>query len=114
MQKIPLSLAEPGMILAKPVLREGGLVLVAEGTELSEALLGRLKSMEIEAVTVEGAPVNLDGPGGDASAVARLARLDHLFRRLAVDPFMARVKEALHQYFQLKAASGRGAPKDCR
>ena len=61
MQKIPLSLAKAGFVLAKPVLRDNGMVLVAEGTELTEALLARLASMEVASLTVEGAPVDMEG-----------------------------------------------------
>jgi hypothetical protein len=43
MQKIPINKAKPGMTLAKPVLKENGMVLVAENTELTETHLATLK-----------------------------------------------------------------------
>ncbi|MEK6591399.1 MAG: hypothetical protein AABZ11_12065, partial [Nitrospinota bacterium] len=58
MQKIPLSLAKPGMKLAKAVLNENGLILCGEGTELNEMLISRLAGMDIQRVTVEGHPVD--------------------------------------------------------
>jgi len=104
-QKIPVRLAKPGMVLAKPLLRDNGLVLVAEGTEISEALLGRLASMNVEAVVVKGTPLDMEGLGGSSAYAKRAERLDHLFRKYRHDPFMAKLKARLKQYFQLKAAA---------
>jgi hypothetical protein len=110
MQKIPLSLAKPGMIFAKPVLRDNGLVLVAEHTELSESLLERLTRMEIETITVQGHPVDM-GDRGESPYALRMARLEHLFRRHLDDAWMQRVREHLRQYFQLKSVgAGSAAP----
>jgi hypothetical protein len=110
MQRIPLSLAKPGMTLAKPVLRDNGLVLVAENTELSESLLERLTRMEIETITVQGHPVDMGG--GDESPYAlRIARLERLFRRHVEDAWMQGVREHIRQYFQLKSVgAGSAAP----
>lgn len=91
------------MVLAKPLLRDNGLVLVAENTELSETLLERLGRMEIQTVTVQGHPVDL-GDGGQNPYAKRLARLDHLFRRHDRDAWMQKVREHIRQYFQLKSA----------
>ncbi|HDQ41103.1 MAG TPA: hypothetical protein ENN39_08780 [Desulfonatronum sp.] len=104
MQRIPLNLAKPGMALAKPILRDNGLVLVAENTELSESLLERLARMEIETITVQGNPVDL-GDGGEGVHAQRLGRLEHLFRRHGQDPWMQKVRGHLQQYFQLKVAA---------
>ncbi|TVR01379.1 MAG: hypothetical protein EA399_02150 [Desulfovibrionales bacterium] len=108
MQKIPLKLAAPGMKLAKPILRDNGLVLVAEETELSESLLERLERMDVAMVTVQGNPVNLGGTETNPYT-ERAKRLEHLFRKQAEDPWMIQLRTHLHDYFQLKAAS---APMD--
>lgn len=105
MQKIPLSLAKPGMILAKAVARDNGMVIVGEGAALTPALLDRLDSLCIEAIVVEGNPVGDGGAAAGTAAAARLERLDHLFRRQMQDPFMARVKTELQRYFTVKAAA---------
>lgn len=110
MQKIPLNLAKPGMILAKPSLRDNGLVLVAENTELSETLLQRLERMDIQTITVQGHPVDL-GDGGETPYAKRLARLDHLFRRHTKDAWMQKVREHIRQYFQLKSAGATVVPE---
>lgn len=104
MQKIPLTLARPGMKLARSVERDGSITVAAKGLELTEALIGRLENMKVERVVVEGNPVDLDGVAGGAVFAERLERLDHLFRNYGDDPWMRKVKAFLHHYFKLKAA----------
>lgn len=103
MQKIPLNLATPGMKLAKPVTRENGMVVIAEGMELTDSLIARMENMNIDKIVVKGNPVDLGGEGGDTAFGKRLERLDHLFRRQD-SPWMQKVKEFFHKYFKLKAA----------
>ncbi|MGE4506412.1 MAG: hypothetical protein AB7D51_13775 [Desulfovibrionaceae bacterium] len=104
MQKIPLKLAKPGMKLARAVARKDGLTVVAEGVELTAALLSRLESMDIDRIVVQGEAVDL-GSGGGTAYDERLARLDHLFRAYSGDQWMLKVKAFLRRYFQLKAAA---------
>ena len=104
MQKIPLNLAREGMKLAKPLLRDNGLVLVAENSELTGYLLERLERMEIAMITVQGNPVDLGGGGAANPYAVRAGRLDHLFRKHAGDAWMRKNHEHLKEYFQLKAA----------
>lgn len=63
MQKIPIDLAAPGMKLAKPVLKEGGMTIMAEGMELNDSLISRLQAMKIDRITVQGHPVDMGEPG---------------------------------------------------
>jgi hypothetical protein len=108
-QKIPLDLARPDMILAKAVLRDNGMVLVADGTTLTPSLLDRLKSMNVEHLVVEGNPVDLGGGGGMGFA-QRIERLDHLFRKHGDDPWMQKVKAFARAFFAKKAAA-QAAPR---
>lgn len=103
MQRIPLSLAAPEMVLAKPVQREDGMVLLAQGTELSTTLITRLDSMGVEHIVVEGNPVDMDG----LLAMSTRTRddLDRLFRKHTDNEFMMKLKAHLVEYFQLKAAA---------
>lgn len=105
MQKIPLNLAKPGMKLAKPVLRDNGMTIVAEGVELTETLIERLESFNIERIVVAGTPLDLGGAGQGTRYAERLARLDPLFRRFKDDKWMQQVKDFLKAYFQVKAAA---------
>jgi hypothetical protein len=109
MQKIPLNLARPGMVLAKAVARTDGIAVAAQGTELSQALLDRFETMGVDTVVVEGNPVNLEGSAGDISFEKRAERLDHLFRRHAGDAWMEQIKRLLYDYFKLKAAGAAAA-----
>ncbi len=104
MQKIPLPLAEPDMVLEKPITRDNGMVLVGPGTVLTEALIERLKNMEIPSIVVQGNPLELDGGGAGTSFGRRGKRLDHLFRHAEDDPFMHDVRMFLGEYFTRKGA----------
>jgi len=105
MQKIPINLAAPGMKLAKPVLKEGGMTIMAEGMELTDSLISRLENMKIDRITVQGHPVDMGGAGAGTKWAERLERLDVLFRRHTEDKWMNRVKVRMGQYFQIKAAA---------
>ena len=103
MQKIPLKLATVGMKLARPVQSEKGIMLVAQGTELTDSIIARLRGLDVQQIVVEG---EVDGLGDAAHGIfaRRLERLDHLFRKFDDDPFMFRLKRKLHQFFEIKAA----------
>lgn len=62
MRKLTPDRLEPGMKLAKPILR-GSTIFLGEGSLLSESLISRLQSMEIDCFYVEGPaeqPISLD------------------------------------------------------
>ncbi|WP_320170584.1 hypothetical protein [Maridesulfovibrio sp.] len=104
MQKIPVNLAAPGMKLAKPVTRENGMVVLAEGLELTEGIINKLQSMNVERIVVQGNPVDM-GDAGNSSWAQKSERLDYLFRRYSRDKWMFRVKGFFREYFNLKAAA---------
>jgi len=105
MQKIPIDLAGPGMKLAKPVTKDNGMTVMAEGMELTDSLISRLKNMSVERITVQGNPVDMGGAGAGTVYAERLERLDPLFRRYTNDKWMNRVKDRMSQYFHIKAAA---------
>ncbi len=109
MQKIPLNLARPGMVLAKPVARGDGIAVAAAGTELSESLLDRLDTMGVTHLVVEGEPVALDGPSGSPSFDKRIERLPFLFRKFKGDPWMEQIKSLVDHYFRMRAAASAAA-----
>ena len=104
MQKIPLTLAKPGMKLAKPITKANGMPIIAAGVELSESLIARLDGMGIDKVFVVG-----DAVAASQNPSERVARLEHLYRRLADDAFQAKVKRSLREYFTIKAAADAAA-----
>ncbi len=54
MKRIPIDKATPGMVLAKPVESSTGAILFAQGMELDEKAISRLKSLDIDFITIEG------------------------------------------------------------
>lgn len=54
MKKIKTNVATSGLKLAKPVENEAGMVLYGVGMEITEQMLAKLKTLNIEAVYVEG------------------------------------------------------------
>ncbi|GAB7023472.1 hypothetical protein [Salidesulfovibrio brasiliensis] len=104
MQKIPINLAKPGMKLARPVVKDGGITVMAEGMELTEALISRLDTMKIDKIVVQGNPVDIGESGGGTAFDERLARMPHLFRHYKQDKWMSRVRDRMIEYFRFKAA----------
>lgn len=98
MQRIPFSLAHPGMILAKGVVRPDnpdGPPICGEGVELTESLIERLRHMGVKSVTVRGHPLELEG---EKSLDELLEDLDRRFRRAAGDSLTLRLKEIYRDY----------------
>lgn len=104
MQKIPIDLAKPGMKLARPVVKDGGITVMAEGMELTEALIDRLDTMKIDKIVVQGNPVDIGEAGGGTAFDERLKRMPHLFRHYKQDKWMSRVRDRMIEYFRFKAA----------
>lgn len=90
-------------MLAKPVMRDNGQVLVAEGTQLTDSLVQRLANMGAETLVVKGSP--LGGEGDLAKYKERVERIPHLFRRFEDDAWMQRVEDFLLDYFQQRVAA---------
>ena len=114
MQKIPLSLAKPGMKLAKPITKSNGMPIIAAGVELSDALISRLDGMGIDKIHVVG-----DAVAASQNPSERVTRMDQLFRRLEGEPFQGQVKGYLREYFTIKAAAdaasgSAAAPAECK
>ncbi len=110
MQKVPLPMAQPGMVLEKPVTRANGMTLIGAGTELTESLIQRLENMGIESVIVRGSP--LAATDGKGPYDEKIERLDYLFRQYEADPWMKKVKAALVGYYQNKAMLESGTGQD--
>lgn len=104
MQKIPLQLAKPEMILAKPVTRENGMVLIAAGTVLTEGLISRLDKMGVELLVVEGETLEMGGGCNEEVLARKRERLDHLFRKFADDRYMQQVKQLVSSYYARQCA----------
>jgi hypothetical protein len=87
------------MTLAKPVTREGGMVLAGAGLKLTEAMLDRLRGSGITHITVEGHPAaGIEEDGLDLTALRD--RLDHLFRKYKQNPLMWVLRNMIAQYLE--------------
>jgi hypothetical protein len=104
MQKIPLQLARPEMVLAKPVTRENGMVLIAAGTVLSAGLISKLDNMGVEQLVVEGETLEMGGGCSEEVLVKKRERLDHLFRNFSEDKYMQQVKQVVSDYYARQCA----------
>ena len=92
MQKIPLKKAAEGMILAKPIARENGLVLIREGTKLNEQLIERLKGLDITTVTVKGSPL---GGDDEKSIEVLFSELEERFAPVSSDKLCVQIMDII-------------------
>ena len=102
MQRISLSQAKAGMVLAQAVHRPDGLVLIGEGLVLTDTAIERIRSVGIGIVCVEGNPLGAEGTVGDLGKVA--ARLPFLFRRQRDNVLMMTLCGVLSRHFVHRVA----------
>jgi len=112
MQKIPINLAQPGMVLEKPAVKENGQVLLAAGATLTEGIISQLEKKGIKTIVVQGEPLDMEGLTSNPSFEKRAERLEHLFRYYQNDPVMQKIKKFLQYYFRQKALISAGGQKD--
>jgi hypothetical protein len=101
MQKIPLTLASPGMKLAKPVTNKRGMPLCGAGTELTEALLARLSDVGIQQIVVEGHPVDMGED--EATLDQQIDELHARFTQVQSNPLMMKIRDILLERLQQKS-----------
>ncbi|MEI6667955.1 MAG: hypothetical protein WCP29_07345 [Acidobacteriota bacterium] len=92
MQRLPISLVADGMVVARPIPNPddpAGMPVCGTGVVLTESLIDRLRDRGIQALSVEGHPVTIEG---EASLDDMLAALDHRFRKVTTDPLMQKIK----------------------
>lgn len=94
MPKIPVAKLEPGMKLAKPITAKNGMVMLGEGTELSETWIERIRDMDIPSVFVEGPPVQTI-PKEEA-----MANLDARFANVEDKPYMKLIKKIVKEHIE--------------
>jgi len=98
MQKIPLMLAKAGMKLARDVFRGDspiGIPLCGKGIELTDSLIARFESMDVQTVHVEGHPVWEEG---ERSFDDLLRDLDHRFSKTIQDPLNGMLYDIYKSY----------------
>ncbi len=101
MPRIPLSEARPGQKLSRPAATRAGVVMVQAGTELTSALIERLRFLGIDTVSVHG---EVGGAGRPLEEV--LAAIDARFAGHEGDAWMMALKEIVVR--QAREQSGTG------
>ena len=99
MQKIPLTMATPDMVLGRDIFRDdnaSGPPICGRGIKLTSSLIDRLKRMGVQSITVEGNPIRM---AGDRSPEEILKALDERFRKVEDDPLTARLKNVYRQFY---------------
>lgn len=94
MRKIPIDKIEPGMKLAKAVISQSGMVLLSEGTELTEKWIERIQDMNLNGVYID-APAEQD-----LSKEEAIAQLESRFKLVAKEPRMANIKSILRKHIE--------------
>ncbi len=91
-QRILVTQAAPGMVIARPVVQPDRMVLVGEGAVLSETMITQMLKRGIKRVVVRGQPVPRTD-SGDFNT--RMAALDSRFSRVGGDPLMAALRDVV-------------------
>jgi hypothetical protein len=94
MPKLTPDKLQPGMKLTKPILNKAGIVLLGEGTELTETWIERIQDMDIADVQVEGSEQPLE------SKEELLAQVDERFKRVEDKPYMALFKRIIREHIE--------------
>ncbi len=89
MQKVPIELVKPGMVLAKSVTSDAGMALCGEGTELTENIIDRLKQKNVSHLTLKGHPVDFGGES--KTKEQKIEELTARFSRVQGDPLMQKI-----------------------
>lgn len=95
MQRITLTQAKPGMILAEPASGEQGTTVCGIGTELTGTLISRLENFGVTRLTVEGHPVQKKGD--DKTLPELLGELDTRFSHVEDQPLTMELKAAFRE-----------------
>ena len=98
MKRVSVESLKPGAKLAKPVVNDAGMILIGEGTTLSDAHINRLQNMNVSSVFVEGTA----GPVKTREEL--LAELDARFIKTEREPYMSTLKKIFKE--QIEGMSG--------
>lgn len=82
------------MKLTKPVVNENGIILLGEGTVVTDAVIARLSNMNIMSVYVEGASEPRK------SKEEMIAALDSRFRKTGNEPHMGTLKKLFMEHIE--------------
>lgn len=96
-----------GAVLLRPIMNKNGLILIGEGTELTDALIDKIREMGVDSVHVRGVKKVL--PPQDEA----LADLDRRFSKAESEPYMSIIKNAISDHIiSLYEENGSEDPKE--
>lgn len=94
MPKISVDKLMPGMKLSRPIVGKTGMVMLGEGTELTEKWVERIRDMEIASIFIDGPPIQT------ISKEEALANLDARFALTEGKPFMNVIKKIVREHIE--------------
>ncbi|MCL4537430.1 MAG: hypothetical protein M1610_07560 [Nitrospirae bacterium] len=94
MPKVSVNNLKPGMKLSKPVVNEAGMILLGEGTEITDSLIERLQNMNVSSVYVEGA----SKPQKSKEDI--MAEIDARFKKTENEPHMGMLKKLFKEHVE--------------
>ena len=83
-----------GMVLSQPVTNANGAVLLGEGTELTASLIRKIQAMDLDHVSVKGAPQS------GVSVEQLLADIDERFKPIEGVQYMDVIKRAVKGHIE--------------
>ncbi len=94
MPKVPVTQLQAGMKLAKPILTKNGMVMLGEGTELTQAWIERIEDMGIISVFIDGPPIQT------ISKEDALVSLEARFAVVEAKPYMKNIKKIVCDHIE--------------
>ena len=94
MPKIPVSKLETGMKLSQAVSAKNGMVMLGEGTELTDKWIERIQDMGVTHIFVEGPPVHT------ISKEEALENLNTRFSHVEGKPYMNVIKIIVKEHIE--------------
>lgn len=91
---VDISAVRPGMVLARAVVNETGVTLFGRGTEVTEAVIERLKNAGTALVTIEGRRLPA------RSREEEMRSLDERFAAVDKAPHMAGIKDMVRRHIE--------------
>lgn len=99
MRLIALSEAQAGDVIAEPVMKDRGMVILPKGALLSDKVIDRLRNMNVSEVVVEGDDPNAPPPKTYEELVDEL---EDRFSEHESDPTMMAIKEKVLEHLDAR------------
>ncbi len=87
-------MVQPGMILSKPVVNDFGVILIGEGTQLTDSIIQKLKNMNVSVVHIEG-DSKMQKPKEEI-----LSEVEARFKNTEDKPYMRTIKKLLIKHIE--------------